>query len=363
MSKPIYFPGLNGIRAIAAITVVICHLDQFAEVLGLQSIGFYKKGMAGQAVNMFFVLSGFLITYLLLKEKEEKGRIEFKKFYFRRILRIWPIYYLSIILTLVLVYAGILDHSTAPLGSSIALYVFLLANVAIAFNLTVPTITPLWSVGVEEQFYAMWPWIVNKTKNYFKAFMWVIAIYMLLKLSCYFFFLKNGIYALVNYTRIDLMAIGGIGALAVFTNDKRLAILFNPIVQVIGWVVMFVMYRTGIIRISSIVDNEINSVFAFIVILNVAANAKTMLTLEHKIFNFLGKISYGIYVYHMLVIYCVGYAIHKLSFNIGNRIALNVICIALTILFAHISYKYVEQPILRKKKKYMVVASSNEKKA
>jgi len=88
MEKPKYFKGLNGIRAIASILVVIWHIDQYAYLFSITPFGFHKNGMAGNAVDMFFVLSGFLITYLLLTEKEKTKTIDFKKFYLRRIYRI-----------------------------------------------------------------------------------------------------------------------------------------------------------------------------------------------------------------------------------------------------------------------------------
>jgi peptidoglycan/LPS O-acetylase OafA/YrhL len=78
----VYFPNLNGLRFFAAFSVMLYH--------------FFGEGLINghYGVVLFFVLSGFLITYLLFEEKEKFGKIEIKKFYFRRILRIWPLYYL-----------------------------------------------------------------------------------------------------------------------------------------------------------------------------------------------------------------------------------------------------------------------------
>ena len=71
----VYFPGLNGIRALAAILVIVCHIDEWSYRFGLASTDYYKRLMGAYAVVMFFVLSGFLITYLLIKEKEKFERI------------------------------------------------------------------------------------------------------------------------------------------------------------------------------------------------------------------------------------------------------------------------------------------------
>ena len=100
-SNAVYLPGLNGLRAIAALAVVVSHITLSLDQFGLNSnvfgtdINGSPKGLdlAGDGVTIFFALSGFLITFLFLKEKEN-GSISIKKFYVRRILRIWPLYYL-----------------------------------------------------------------------------------------------------------------------------------------------------------------------------------------------------------------------------------------------------------------------------
>tara|TARA_B110000027_G_C16121943_1_gene303659 strand:- start:4148 stop:4387 length:240 start_codon:yes stop_codon:yes gene_type:complete len=69
MGGKIYFKGLNGIRAIASLIVLLWHIDQFSYLFNINSIDIYENGMANYAVNLFFVLSGFLITFLLLIEK------------------------------------------------------------------------------------------------------------------------------------------------------------------------------------------------------------------------------------------------------------------------------------------------------
>jgi peptidoglycan/LPS O-acetylase OafA/YrhL len=100
--KVLHLRGLNGIRAIAAVAVLISHISLALPLFGLDPLFTDKKGepagvlMASYGVTMFFVLSGFLITYLLLQEKEIQ-QIHIRHFYFRRILRIWPLYYLFLV--------------------------------------------------------------------------------------------------------------------------------------------------------------------------------------------------------------------------------------------------------------------------
>jgi peptidoglycan/LPS O-acetylase OafA/YrhL len=90
----IYLPGLNGLRAIAAFGVLFSHVNLGIEAYGLPIRK--TSDLAGFGVTIFFALSGFLITYLLLKEKEQFNTINIKNFYVRRILRIWPLYFLFI---------------------------------------------------------------------------------------------------------------------------------------------------------------------------------------------------------------------------------------------------------------------------
>jgi peptidoglycan/LPS O-acetylase OafA/YrhL len=100
----VYFPGLHGLRFFAAMMVVFSHVELMKDYHGYpnlyaSNLAVYESGRMG--VTLFFVLSGFLISYLLLTEKKITGSISVKKFYGRRILRIWPLYYLLVILTFI----------------------------------------------------------------------------------------------------------------------------------------------------------------------------------------------------------------------------------------------------------------------
>ena len=101
-----HFKGLDSLRFFAAYLVVLHHAEQIRMTYGLFNLKQYSLfNNGGLAVTFFFVLSGFLISYLLLKEQFGKGTISVKKFYFRRVLRIWPLYFLLILIgTLLLPY-------------------------------------------------------------------------------------------------------------------------------------------------------------------------------------------------------------------------------------------------------------------
>jgi peptidoglycan/LPS O-acetylase OafA/YrhL len=117
--KRTYFPGLNALRFIAATLVIFHHLEQYKfwgkqESLWGQS---FIDALGHKPVSLFFVLSGFLITYLLLEEKRDKKSINIKQFYLKRIFRVWPLYFLIVIiaLTIVPIFSGIVfGHMPSP---------------------------------------------------------------------------------------------------------------------------------------------------------------------------------------------------------------------------------------------------------
>ena len=169
-----YFPNLNGIRCIAALLVVFHHLEQAKHAFGIDN--FYDVTIIKHAgrlgVGLFFVLSGFLITYLLLEEKGRFGDVDAKKFYLRRVFRIWPIYFLIIGLSFfvfphidLLYFPGAnekLAHNVAP---RLALLLLVLPNYAFVLYDLPYWCAQTWSIGVEEQFYYLWPWIIKYPKK------------------------------------------------------------------------------------------------------------------------------------------------------------------------------------------------------
>ena len=329
MAGKIYFKGLNGIRAIACLIVLFWHTDQFTYLFDINSIGIYENGMADNAVNLFFVLSGFLITFLLLVEKKKTGTINLKKFYYRRIYRIWPLYYMAILIALILIYFEVLPNDI-DLFQPLFLYLFLLANVALILKISLTGITPLWSVGVEEQYYLIWPLIVKKTSNYLKTFIFLITFFISLKIGVFFLFSDSSfIFKFLSVTRIDLMVMGGVGGFCVYTNHVILNFIYKKNIQILAYIVLFLSIIYKPIHVSSFIDSELNSLFYLIIILNVSTNKNTIISFENKFFNFIGKISYGIYIYHMFVIYLYAEVFNSKELN---YVVLQIVILISTIL-------------------------------
>ena len=167
----VYFKGLNGLRFFAAFLVLMQHAESIRLKYSLFNLSGYTLFNSGEiAVEFFFVLSGFLITYLLLEEEANTGSINIKHFYMRRVLRIWPLYYLILIIGLLLIPVVIkvlkIEYTAHfPFALASFLYVIFLPNLVTSLWGS-SFLAPLWSIGVEEQFYFFWAPLVKYFKKY-----------------------------------------------------------------------------------------------------------------------------------------------------------------------------------------------------
>jgi peptidoglycan/LPS O-acetylase OafA/YrhL len=152
-----YRPELDVLRFVAFFLVFSHHA---LGALG-SSTTFTNIGLAcGSGLQLFFLLSSFLITELLLRERERTNKIHIRAFFARRILRIWPLYFLFVIASLVI---SKFTHFTILTTFQFAAYMLLAGNWWNAFHGFVPTIAgPLWSISLEEQFYLLWPFISKR---------------------------------------------------------------------------------------------------------------------------------------------------------------------------------------------------------
>jgi len=363
MSSPatdrIYFKGLNGIRAIAALSVVILHTGQYLYLFGLQPSQRYTWHWQSYAVTLFFVLSGYLITYLLLEEKDRTSTVFLRGFYLRRVLRIWPLYYLIVVITVVLhEFFPATGIPEIPAGS-LVLYVFLLANVVLVTGTAVTPLGPLWSIGVEEQFYAIWPLIIKKSSNVARALWTIIVVYLALKVAVVPLH-NQQISALIAETRIDCMAIGGLGAVLLRRRGRLLDLLYSRTVQILCWAVFVYSIAYKPVHIRSTINHELYSFIFMVIILNVSTNKSSIINLERPVFDFLGKISYGLYMYHLLIIFLLSAALKHFIGHSGPYVSLIYVSVlTLTTVVAYLSYHYFELPFLTMKERFTVVFSQS----
>jgi len=375
--QKIYFPNLNGLRFIAAFMVIIHHLEQVLYVFGHDNnwnnpIIFLIGGLG---VELFFVLSGFLITYLLLTEEKNTKQISIKDFYIRRVLRIWPLYYFLVVLAFFVfphINAFQIPTYSEQLAShywqALILFVLFLPNLALSgYGLVVPYASQAWSVGVEEQFYLIWPILMKFFKNKLNVLLSVILLYLLMKFLGFrfierFLFWNHWLDLFNSFWfsfKIDCMAIGGVFSYILFSKHKILNLLFHKYVFALSLltVVILISFSVGI----PYIQQEVYAVFFGIIILNLATNNNGGLILENKIFNYLGKISYGLYMYHVIaIVICI--QLFNFFGILNYHIFLLLTCLSVTILLASISYKFIEKRFISLKTKYSKVISGDNAK-
>ena len=151
------------------------------------------------------------------------------------------------------------------------------------------------------------------------------------------------------------MAIGGLFAVYLFENDKKIKLFISRYTQIIVYTILLILLLNGI-KIPY-VNFEFYAVLFGVVILNLAANENTILKLENKLFHYLGKISYGLYMYHPLAI-VITLKILAI-FKIDNIVIQYLSVISITILIAGVSYRYFESYFIQKKLKFSKILSGD----
>ena len=358
MQQRLHLKGLNGLRAMAAISVVLSHLR-----IALPEYAYIMKlpfGFATYAVTIFFTISGFLITFLLFKEKEQ-GTVSIKNFYVRRILRIWPLYFIYLAAAILTIYV----YTPKELPGSLIYYLVFAANIPSLFHSHLPYLAQYWTLGVEEQFYFFWPWIMKKTRNVLRALIIFTACFLLLKLIFRFIYFKWGNIVplhLLAITRFECMSLGGIAAvLCIEGNKKFMRMVTNKFIQVVCWLSLAVMILDRF-HISPLLDHDMAALVTIVLITNLSFNDKSLVSLENRFFDFIGKISFGIYMIHPLVIFY--YSMLLDHFNLPEIWKIACVFVGVlffTIFFAWLSYEFIEKRFLALKDKFTTIKNSDSK--
>ena len=371
-SAGVYFPNLNGLRFIAAFLVIIHHVEQIKSLYEIDNIwnSSFVQIIGEQGVVLFFVLSGFLITYLLLEEENRTGTIKIRNFYLRRILRIWPLYFfLGFLALAVLPQISLFvlpgyghDVIYRHLSTKILLFTFFLPNLMPFLGGIIPYASQTWSIGTEEQFYLIWPWLMKNIRKYRIALMLAIILgYILTARALWsshtdflpFKYYISGFWSLFN---IDCMAIGGFLAILLHTQNRFLKFFRNNIAFYASLLLVSYMLSKGVVI--EHVYKETYAILFGIIILNFASNPNLHFNLEAGIFKYLGKISYGLYMYHPIAIALTVAA--AISFKLPFNIFIYPVSVGLTVLLAGLSYKYFESVFLRVKLHYSTVRSGDD---
>lgn len=369
----VYFPNLNGLRFIAAFFVIIFHIEQFRQLFDLENNmnSPFIRIIGDLGVILFFVLSGFLITFLLLEEQRIHQTISIKNFYIRRILRIWPLYFFVVALALFVLPSiplfSISKYETLNVEKDLLYKIFLflcfLPNWLYASGYVVPYAVQTWSIGTEEQFYLFWPVLIKKIKNKFYLMLGVMCFYWSFKyliVSYSSYFSRSLGKSLVHFCYaipIDTMATGGLFALFLFyKKEKILKILFSSIVQIVVLLLLVFLIGNGY-RIPYFFYGVLFS----IVILNLSGNPQTLLRFENKPMDYLGKISYGLYMYHSIAIVLAIVMLKSADLQ-KNTYFVYFYSLGLSLIFSSISYEYFEKRILKWKLHFSTVVTGEVQK-
>lgn len=404
MVKKEYFKGLDSFRFFAALAVFFTHVELIKKFTGYGShwidpeervtkFNIFQSVVSKEidpfspliayssslGVVFFFVLSGFLITFLLLKEKKETHSVSIGKFYMRRVLRIWPLYYLIFILGFfVLPNSNMFSVPGQDVffqnnfWGNFILYALFMPNLAFSIYTTaVPNIGQSWSIGVEEQFYLLWPLLIRKSKNVLKSILWVAGTLVLIKglLLLTFPFIKlESIIVLKKFlamSKLECMALGGLGAyFVVFQKEKMLKIIYNFKSQIFAVVSIPIL----IYFIPTVLEDILHLLFSMsflIIIVNVVGNVNSIFRFENRVLEYLGRISYGFYMFHVM---CIVFTIHMLDKYIGlskdittiQHILLYGISFMLTVAVSSLSYHIFEKAFIRLKDKFARPLPTNE---
>lgn len=308
----VFFPNLNSVRCFAAAMVVVHHIEQLRQMHGLPNHWQHPvvAGLGPRGVGLFFVLSGFLITFLLVHEERTLGGIDLRSFYLRRILRIWPLYFLIVLSALFLIpQVGFLAlpgldpaQAQAHLGSKLTLFALLCPNLVNALYGPVPYAGQTWSIGIEEQFYLFWPLLLILVRQRWLLVIGTVAAYTAVRLAMpqdrQAFPVLHGF---IRPYGIDGMVVGAAFALLVQGGDGRLRRLaFHSAIQAAAWTLALAGLATG--WCPTRFGNLGYALVFGIIIVNLAANPRRLFGIDLPGTSYLGKISYGLYMYHPLAI-------------------------------------------------------------
>jgi peptidoglycan/LPS O-acetylase OafA/YrhL len=373
----LYFRNLDSIRFFAALMVFLGHgLGPSYHFLPIKNTIWERLltliSDGGTGVQIFFVLSGFLITFLLISEYELNSSISIKKFYMRRVLRIWPLYFLIVIFTFAIYpFLKSMIGMNNPLGSNILYHLTFLSNFdvlhiqkhcfgsdAISQNIT-------WSVSVEEQFYLFWPLLFVFLPKRF----WIYSILLVIAGSLLFRILNHNDNAVLYFHTFSVLidlGIGGLMAYLVKTQGK-FRVLFEKS-STATHLLLFLCSFCLLYFYSSLFSFEYGEAvgrafvsFSFALIICAQALTKSASGLNLGKWGFAnkwGKYTYGIYLIHPVALTLIDVGMRLLHFPKTTFIAWFLAGIAgflFTLLLSYLSYRYFESRFLALKDKFTII--------
>ena len=365
--------GLDGFRGLAFLMVFTFHYAMSSKGGGLLTRATLNTSAGGwMGVDLFFVLSGFLITGILLDTRDKPHY--FRNFYARRSLRIFPLFYGVLVLVLLLTP---LLHLHWRLGH---LWYFLyLGNFAGAWDFTLNEVLPsvhlthLWSLAVEEQFYLLWPLVVLKIRSrrsLLRMAAFLLAASLLLRLALVHRFgvpAMEWSYGLLP-THADGLIAGAVCAVLYRKYDSRTLLRGSrPVLVVSGVLLGLLFWHVGALnyheRYFAMFGYPVLATFCSCLLLRFAAPGHLLARLGATApLRFFGKYSYGMYVFHQLFVPITTPTLRWLQSvthsALMGGIAYFLVMLAATSLVSVLSFHLYEQPWLRLKRRFEYIDPS-----
>lgn len=346
-------PSLNGLRALAIFLVLLAHLSLVRSTPVPLADALRHLGNGELGVRLFFVISGFLITWLLLKEKEKNGSVNLRRFYIRRFLRIFPVFYFYLAFVFLIgKFTGWEVDRTVLLGSLLYLqnFYFWGSDWLVAHS---------WSLAVEEQFYILWPWLFRRMRNGWKYAL-PVAVFLAGSVARMVAYKYPGIanYLLLPFLRHVDFLLGG--CYLAFFRFYRGDDLKAYVQRVSGWLVFAGMVLVVVLghlethpRLDKVflpVGGTITSLYFMLLIAwvtdptNAGSLAYRLLNLRWV--NQVGILSYSLYVWQQFF-FVPGY--YPNADKWWTQFPVNIFLLSVAVF---ISYYIVERPFLRLKDRF-----------
>jgi len=360
-----YRPELDILRFTAFLLVFFAHLMPFSlleNFFGTSAgarllVGLIRGGLYG--VDLFFCLSSYLITTLLIKEHDLNQGIDVKAFYFRRILRIWPLYFTYLIVINSLI-GLLLPDQLFPRGFFIA-FVLLSGNWACAaWGFPSSAAGILWSVAIEEQFYLTWPLVMKRWLRHLPAIcIGLLATAFLARgVLVYWGEPRDAIFG-NTLTRLDPIVTGALVGFLLKGRTPRLIWPARAAMVILGilGIALCGGYGAGFGR-AALWTYPCASLASVLLLLGtLGADLSLIPAWPRRALVYLGQISYGLYVFHRISIEIVARALgtHHALKSLAGQTALTML---LTVLLAVASYHWLEAPFLRLKRRFAHIVST-----
>ena len=319
-------------------------------------------GAGAFGVDLFFALSAYLITVLLLQERELAGRIDIKAFYIRRILRIWPLYFFFIAASAIVPLWDRAQHLGWPY---IAGYLLLAGNwVYTLKGLPESMAIPLWSISIEEQFYLLWPLIVRRfyLRNLKYALLALLSLGYISRIVLVSQHVTQAAAEYNTFARIDPIVLGICLAVLLRGRSMSLTLVCRIALASICLAVWFMVSayaglnapRSAIPAMGTLLGRPAVAIAASgLLVAMIGAPASGLRVLAHPVLTYLGRISYGLYVFHMASL-MLGRHIFRTN-TVSGYVEYAIFGLILTVLFSMASYRWLEAPFLRLKERFATV--------